>query len=122
MKTGPSKPYAAELLRNLARHPKLSEYTTDLFLIAACIEGKDGMTWRRAPKNSFHLQTRINEAAYMIENHRGPLRVGALLDIWAARLAEKFGRTSPDDVQKLRDQIAEARKRQRKAARVKPGK
>jgi hypothetical protein len=115
---------AAEFLRSLARDAgapidDLKQRREDLHLIADYIEEKNGLTWVRGGENTFHEQRQINEAASRIERRDRSNRVGDLLDLWARRFYEKWGRTNPDDEQKIRQHIAAALKRRRKTKREK---
>ena len=115
---GPVKTVAAAFLRDLARDVGLPiadprQRADDLRLIANCIEGK--VSWGKPLKHSWDRRNRINRAAWVVEHRPAGTAVSESLKACAKSLAREFGMGGRDDEEKVRDWIAEARKRERKA-------
>jgi hypothetical protein len=117
--TGPTKPVAAGFLRALAdgvnvRCDVPEQRAADLRLIADCIEGR--ARWGKPRKHSIEQQQQINLAACQVEFMRPPgVSISAALDVAAKQLAVRLCLRGPDEDEKARALIVEARKRQRAA-------
>ncbi len=125
----PSMPEAAAFLRQAARlvkYPSLIDGLTEdqrerwrirLAVIAACVEGT--RRWRKSAALPLEQQNLLSVAADWVERRPRKESVNHALDRLAPEFADQMGIVSPEGIERVRDQIVEARKQASKLRRGK---